>query len=320
MAITGFETYVPTITDFITHYTATNLARTAPLVLRGGSTVATMDALRDQVATEITEANQKSDAEATASQNYKDARALIYAQMGEFRRLAAYLLVGKEYMGKLLPLPKITRDDGELFRVADSIGYVWGLANADTSVPSGSRPLILTSGVALVGFEAGVGDLRGAQSGISTASNVAATAREVRDRTCADVRRVLKEYRAAILALYPPDSVEVKTLPKLFAQVKAAPDAPKLKVDYVAGESGASLSWSIVPDVSLARFFVMVCPGARYGDKHATRLADLDDEQRAYQTAQGVIAAGATVWFKVFAVDDDGNQTGSTAVRVVRAA
>lgn len=320
MAIKGFETYVPTMNEFIASWNAVNASQGTPLTLSDGNSVSTFTTLKNVVGDAISMASFQSNAEATSSAAYRDARAPIYDRMGEFRRFANYLLSGRDYASRILPLPRITSDDGDFFRVADSLTYAWTMANADASLPATSVPLVLADGTTLAGFQISVLTLRGLQGEISVSAQSAATARKSRDTFCATAVGVMKRYRAAILALYAPDSVEVATLPKLFARTKPAPDAPKLKVEYVAGASKALLLYDIVSDPSLARFYVMISPGARYNARTATRIADLDELVRSYETAEGTLAPGATVWFKVIAVDDDGIEAGSNAVKVTRAA
>lgn len=128
----------------------------------------------------------------------------------------------------------------------------------------------------------------------------------------------MKFYAKAIRTFYAPTSEEVRSLPQLWAQNEVDPDAPKLKVEYTAGNSSAPLMWSQVVDPDVVRVVVNIAPGAHYLEKNARRLADLAPAVTVYDLPKGTLATGSTNWVKVVLVDDGGNETGSNTVKIVR--
>jgi hypothetical protein len=211
MPLSGIESYPPTMQEFIAHWTTVNAAQPQPLVLIDGTTAATLATMRDEVMDKISAANQAVEAHNTARATYQAQRARVYSFMDMFRRASAYRLAGKPYASRVPVLPRVVKDDADMFKAGDEILYVWGQANADG--PTGTEPLLLQDGTTLADFNLNSSQLRHLQGLQANAEGAADTARAKRDELLPQVKTLLLDYRKAILSLFARDSVAVQTLP-----------------------------------------------------------------------------------------------------------
>ena len=310
------KSYPPTLALFLGHWQITNDARSAPLVLKNGETIATMNQMRDDILAAISAANTGGQNVKTVSLDRKDERAALRLRMSQFRRAADYYLTGKNYASKIAALPHKEAADKEYTDAADTMIYAWTKANAEAVVPGG---LVLDGGYTLTDFGDEIEELRNQplQSVIATLG--ASGVRDDRDDLLLPARRLMKLYMSAIRTFYPPDSDEVRTLPRLWEEHEEDPDAPKARVEYTPGASTARVLWSLRPDPDINNLWVNIAPGARYLSKNARRLADLDPSVTVYDLPDGTITPGSTNWVKVVAVDADGGEAASNAVKIERA-
>lgn len=315
MPLSTIESYPPTMQEFIAHWTTVNAGQSTPLVLTDDTTVEILTSKRGSLIALITAANQSVEAQNTARAEYQALRAIVYEQMDMFRRAAAYLLAGKPFASRVPTLPKTSKADADLFKAGDDVVYVWGQANIDGG--GANPPLVLQNGANLAGFTNKLAQLRTLQAAQTTAENAANTARAEREAQLPIIKAILLDYRKAILALFPKNSVTVQTLPAVTPAKTQKVGAVKLEVEYVAGESSAALKWSAA-DAVTERLSVQMCAGPRWKSDDAQIIGDLAPTERQFVTPSGTIAPGGTYWFKIVAISATGNQASSNAVKVQR--
>lgn len=310
----SFLSYPPTLAEFIAHWNALNASRGTPFELRDGSTVATMIAKRDAIEAAISTVNAKAASQKDVSLDRAAFRAAFRARMDEFRRAANYYLADKVYRNNLKPLPPVSASDAAYLDVADALLFVWKKAQAD------NIQIVLSGEYLIERFEIEIGQLQNQPLQGSNATLSTATERDERDDLLRPARELMKEYGAAIRAIYPPDSPTVRTLPRLWERDTPDPDAPKLRVEYTPGSSSARAKWEPIADPTVTKIYVKIAPGARYTEKNARRLAELAPNVVSYDLPEGTIAPGSTNWLKIFALDANGSETGSNTVKIERAA
>lgn len=316
MALTfSYSSYPPTMALFIAHWGITNAARPAPLVLKGGETVADMTTMRDGIETAISTVNLNVQTSKLASSDRKTQRAALRNRMMQFRKAADYWLEGLPYLKDVAALPNPNDSDTAYLHVADTMIFAWQKANTDGVVPDGLK---LEGAYDLNFFRADVEALQSQPLGESNVILTTSGTRDSRDDLLLPARTLLKRYATAIRALYAPESVEVRTLPALWEKNEPNPDAPKLKVEYVAGSSTARASWNPIIDPTITRLYLNIAPGARYLEKNARRLFELTPDVTSSQLPQGTITPGSTNWVRLVAVDEDGKEVGSNSVKVAR--
>ena len=213
MPLSSLASYISTMQEFITHWTAVNvdLGAGGPLVLNGPYAVADLTASRTALQTKIT-AVQAAENSAQQWANERDNRkAPLLARVRQFRAMVQGLLPNSPFVQGLLHnspflqalplLPSFKDSPGDLLKALDDMASLW--SNINTSPPDGFiGPLKLQGGYLLATFNADLTVFRAALTSLDGAMQTALIAREVRNQLLPPIKNHLVLYRQAVMGYY----------------------------------------------------------------------------------------------------------------------
>lgn len=315
---TNLDSIIPTINEFIAHWTQVNAALGAnPLTLPGPYTLAQLTTDRDNLQNLITAVTTADNSRQVAAGDRDIRRAALRERMRQFRATVNGRLAGSVYVTALPRMPTTNASQQAFLRVLDDISNLWTRINA--APPAGfTGPLTLTGGYTLATFNADITALRNAFSAVITAETAATFARRQRDAALAPVRTRLVQYRAAVTGAFTSGHPLIASLPALTPPAGATPDPVTLSGVWDATQQRAVLTWepSTAPD--LAHYSVRYHPGPRYRASEEQTITQVPPGTHTFVTNFGLVASGSVSWFKVYVVLSTGNERGSNAVKVIR--
>lgn len=327
MPITGPSSYIPTMNEFLSHWTSCNAALppAAPYLVRLPETNITVPRtnllnLRDLLTTQ----------QATVQACLTDqdlARSAIHRQKAELlvwfnqflARLDAYYQNTDFYAAR--PYAPSIGDGQENFtRPMVAVIKLWEKLNAGPAPAGVTLPLTLVTSGKLVGdFASAVSALQFAYATEQDKEQLVAIARSKRNRTQDSAYELLKAYRETLpgsaVAAFPE---LVETLPRLTPTPGHTPEAvnasaifeapDRTRVVYEASTDGLLHSYELRGNV-----------GEDYSDEDAVVIAtNLADAPREFVTTFGLNQPGARIAMKVYVILTTGNEAGGAAMLVQR--
>jgi hypothetical protein len=206
------------------HWAAAEVALGRAIVLKSGTTRADLVALHQEVS-EIATAQLVPENQRQAAALSRDTtRNAVRAVNSRFVASVRGLLQGTEFAAQLPILPTSNAMPEKQLRGARDLENIWTSINALPAgrYPSVAPPLTLlvkedgtTRTVTLANYSARIAAYATAQETVRQLDETIATLNIRRDDIIKKARKILVEYRAAIRALFPEDSEQVLTLPKL---------------------------------------------------------------------------------------------------------
>ncbi|WP_395145362.1 hypothetical protein [Armatimonas sp.] len=206
------------------HWAAAETALGRAIVLKSGTGLAQLTALHQTVSAialaQVTPENQRQAAALTRDTTRTAVRAVNSRLVTSVRGL----LPETEFVAQLPALPTSNALAEKQLRAARDLESIWTSINAlpENRYPSVKPPLTIlvkedgaTNALTLANYSARIAAYETAQSTIRQLDETLATLNLRRDDAIKKARKALTEYRAAIRALFPEDSEQVQTLPKL---------------------------------------------------------------------------------------------------------
>lgn len=320
--IGSFGDYPALIQKFLDFWRLLNEARVAAgqtqLVLNDGYSRDIL--LDDQLALNnaIGLVDAKEEARGLAAIERDLARNVAYDSLDSFRKRVASKLKRTMFEQNLPVLPNKRDGVKDFLKPFDAAAIRWGSINAATGVPNFTAPLLLSDGTTLVQFIARGADVTAKSDAVSLLEEQAGLLRASRDALLPELKRHFEDLRAAVIDEYPADSVWVRTLPKLSDRPTPTPEGVTIKVVFDAVLGGWKVTWKAPDELDVRRFSVRIAAGPRYKAEGEKVIGDLAPNVVEFLIEEGEVPAGATVWAKVFVVDETENEKGSNAVRLAR--
>jgi hypothetical protein len=318
MPFTNLDSIVPTINEFIAHWTQVNAALGAtPLTLPGPYALAGLIADRDSLQTLLTAVTTADNGRQVTAADRDIKRAALRERIRQFRATVAGRLAGSVYVSALPLLPATNASQQAFLRVLDDMSNLWARINA--APPAGfTGPLALTGGYLVATFNADVAALRAAFVATTNAESAATFARRQRDAALAPIRARLVQYRRAVTGAFASGNALIASLPALSPPAGATPDPVSLSAVWNAAQAQAVLTWQASSAPDLANYSVRYHPGPRYRAAEEQSVALLGPGVLTFATDFGLVASGSLAWFKVYVILSTGNEKGSNAVKVIR--
>lgn len=317
MPISSLASYLSTMQEFITHWTAvnTNLGPGGPLVLTGGYAVATLTSDRAALETAIIAVEPAANALGTAANNRDILKAPLKERVRQFRATGLSFLRGSQYIRRLPRLPSFFASPGDFMHTLDGMANLWTTINA--TPPAGfTPPLKLQSGYLVAAFNTDVAAMRAAFAAWDAADQTLAIARGNRDMLLPPIPPRLAQYRQAVLATYPPGHALILSLPAIRPAPGSTPRAVDLSITWDAGLGKAHLVWTASDNPNLDHYSVRSCDPPRYRAADEVVVQEVAAGTTELFTDIGLEAPGSSRMMKVYVVTHDDNEKGSTAIRV----
>lgn len=320
MPITSIGSWLPTIDEFLQHWTDVNAAL-APgeLALLGGYNRASLVADRTVVENAVTDVQQKDNATQIARGDRDVKRAAIRPRFLQFRAAVNGQLPGTKYIPALPRTPQYGDAPGKWRDAMDDMSNLWTTINANLPPVVGfTPPLFLAGGYAIATFNLDSTAMKTAFTSVENAEQAAQLSREQRDIVFAPVYQRLKQYRQAVVAAFPATSPLVASLPKLTPAPGHTPAPVNVSAAWDAGISRARITCTASDDPDLAEYELRACFGSMYKTDEEQVIANNPPGTLEFVTDEGLVASGSRVFYKVYVKLSTGNEKGSKTVSVTR--
>jgi hypothetical protein len=320
MPFSGPSSYLPTIDEFIGHWTDVDAALSAggPLELQPDAyNLVKLQADRDALATEITEIEgtiNVLEGHRTGRDNEKEAMKERLRQLGGFVKSQ---LRDSVYAGEVPALIGLTDSMGKWIIAMDDASHMWTAINA--TPPAGfAPPLLLVDGYTLATFNTDIAALKTRFTNYTQAAQDVERSIDERDSKYREIRDRLVQYRAVVPSLFAEDHPLVLSLPRLTPLPGHTPDPVVLSGVWNAGTTMGDLSWTPSSDVDLDHYEVRRSGSDPYNGNTEVMVASVLSTQTTLSTVEGLPSSGATMRYKVYVVLTTGNEAGSNAVEITR--
>lgn len=320
MPITSVGSWLPTIDEFITHWTAVN-AFLSPddFVLLDGYDLATLQLDRAAVAGALSDVQAKLNLRTIASGDRDLKRAAIRGRILQFRSAVRAQLPSSRYLASLPRLPTPSAAPGKWRDALDDMLNLWTTINANSPPVSGfTPPLILGGPYAIATFTSEKTTVDAAFTSVATTDQNLQQAREMRDSVFAPVYSKLREYRLGVVGGLPPGNPLLDSIPRLTPPAGSTPPATNLSAVWNAGTTEADLTWEALDLPSLDYWSIRAHPGPKWRNDEAETIGQVFPPGLTFSTDHGLVASGSSVLFAVFTVTTTGNERRSNVVKVIR--
>lgn len=321
MAITGPNSYVPTMNAFLVHWTNVNDSRpdNNPIELQGNFDLEGMTILTASIQTAVNNTIAADNVAAIGAGTLLDQKTALRPRMTQFRLMVQALLPGTAYSRAAPTQPSFNSSESKYVNPLEDMRGLWAIINGlGVTVPGFTPPLLLAGGYTLATFTADLEALRTAYRSAQTLTEFASLSRGTRDELFPKSRARMKEYRDVILAQYPKGSAFVNTLPALTPPPGSTPDAVDASGTWNGTLGKAVLKWDASPNPHLSGYSVRTSPGPSYRAKDESVVADLGPEINGLQTDSGLTQPGTVALFKVYVLVETGNERGSATIKIDR--
>ena len=215
---------ITTLASVERHWASAEAQLGRAIVLKSGTGRAEVAALHQEVFVIVSAQVTPENTRQAAAQTRDTARTAVRAVNSRFTATVRGLLPGTPFVAQLPSIPTSNALAEKQLRAARDLENIWTTLNA---LPPGTYPSLVlpltilvkedgtTSPVTLAHYNARITTYQTAQSTVRQLDETLATLNLRRDEAVKKARKVLTEYRAAIRALFPEDSEQVLTLPKL---------------------------------------------------------------------------------------------------------
>jgi hypothetical protein len=317
MPISSIASYLPTMQEFITHWTAVNadLGLGNSLVLTGGYAVANLTNDRATLETKIIAVEPAVNTLQAAANLRDNQKGPMRERVRQFRAFVPSFLKGSQYVRAVPLLPRFLSNPGDFMRSLDDMSSLWTTINA--APPVGFTPPLKLQGNYLVAaFNTDVTTMRADFAAWDAAFQTVAIVRGQRDMLLPPIQPRLSQYRQAVIATYPPGHALVQSLPLIRPAPGSTPHAVQLSGAWDAGIVKAHLEWTTSDNAHLDHYSVRSCDPPRYRAVDEAVVAEVAAGTTQLDTDLGLLAPGSAKIFKVYVVTEDDNEKGSNSVKI----
>ncbi len=318
MAISTIASYLPTMQEFIAHWTDVNAA-IAPtvLTLKGGYTLAAFTTDRTAIETAITGVETVDNARQIASADRDLKKAAHREKLAQYRAIVGGVLPGTPYVNTLPLLPRFSANQGIFLKAMDDMANGWSRINTDT-IPGFTPPMLLAGGYTLATFTTDLAALRTAYVASTNAEDNSQQQRSVRNALLGPARARMIQYRSAVKGVLPAGSPLLATIPAVTPPPGSTPAAVNASGVWNGGTLEADLTWTPSTNPNLDHYSVRTAPGPTYKAVNESVVAEVASNLTEFSTNAGLVAPGATALFKIYVVLTTANEKGSNTVSVTR--
>lgn len=320
MPISGNASYIPTMNDFLAHWSEVNAALPAlqPLVLKTAVARADLLALRGDLSSLMDDVQDKLNTVEIARGTLDDQKAALLARLNEFNGVMEASFNGTP-IGKARPLaPNITDSEEKFVSPMRDMKSLWVKVNAAAAPPGLTLPLLLDGGMTQAQFVTALGNLQTAYADLSEAEQNLKLSRLTRDAKQGVIYENLKLYRLAVPARLPNNQTLIDSLPDLTPAPGHTPQPVNASAVFVAPDH-AHVVYDASTDADLARYELRGNAGATFHSADAVVIAtNQPGDAREFTTGFGLTQPGAKVSLAVYVVLNTGNEAASAPMLVQR--
>lgn len=324
MPLSGPSSYVPTLDQFIAHWTLVDaeLGAGNEMMLtygppEGTDTIALagLTALRDELegAQNLVQSTLNGVELASGTVKMGKGELLPLAQ-AYGRKVRGLFPPGNPYLGMTPEMPKEGSGQETFLRPMRDVADAW--QRIETGGTTFSLP---PDGKDLQDFQEAVENLSDNWQALNTAEVDYGFELDKRNALQVRAEEILGRYRPTVESLFAPENPLVLSIPRLRPLPGHTPDAVVLTAVWDEVEGKARLSWTASTDADLASYQIRMSPAETYEADAESIIETLPGgEATEYLTAAGLPAPGAVASYKVYVILTTDNERGSDAVAVTR--
>ena len=319
MPVSSIGSYITVGNQFVNHWTSVNATLGAnPLTLPVGYAVANLTTDLTALQTAITAVTGAINSQTTAAGNRDLAKKALSPRIQQFRKGVMLYLSQTGFANSIPVTPTLTDAESRFLAPFDDMANLWATINGASGIAGFTPPLLLVGGYAVATLNTDITALRTLYRTFNNTDNQVSLIRQNRDVLLPPLKARFLQYRTAIIARFGASSAFALSLPTVTPKPGSTPPPVSLSgVWQAAGQ--ASLVFALSSDPRVVNYDVRACFGSRYvGKDEQTVESSIDPDGGHYFTTYGLAVAGASVWFKVYVVTNEGNEAGSNAVKITR--
>jgi hypothetical protein len=320
MPISGPSSFVPTLNEFIGHWTDVDLilAGAGPLVLQDGTTIAIFTGYRDQLQTFGSSIQGKLNDLQIADADVNQKGAALLGRLGEFNRKVRGSLGQSVFVGALPEIPSGTAAQGTVIQALDDMGTLWPKINAAT-IPGFTGPLLLPGAYAVATFTTELPPLKTAYATEKNAEQDVDLERKLRNAVQDKAYAAMRDYRKAVAGAFPENDPHVLNLPTLTPEAGSTPDAVTASGSFDVPLGQGKITWTPSADPNLFQYEVRRCSGVTFSTETEVVIGNISPtDPREFLTLSGLDSSGDIACFKVYVILTTGNEKGSNTVTITR--
>lgn len=322
MPITGTGSWIPTIDEFVAHWTAVNAflgGGPNEFKLFGAYTLANFQTDRTALVNQLADVEAKANLRQTAAGDRDVKRAAIRPRILQFGPTVRGALPGTRYLRSIPRTPGFTQNPGVWRQRMNDMANLWATINTNNPPITGfTPPLVLSGAYNQAAFVAEQTAMDAAFTAVDTTDQNLRNSREQRDILFRPMYERMKQYRLLVAAALPPGHALSQTIPALTPAPGSTPDPVSLSGSWNAGTDMGDLVWTASAEPDLDYYSVRYHPGPRYKAGEEQTVDSVPAGTEEFSTDFGLVAPGSVAWFKVYVVTTTGNEKGSNAVKITR--
>lgn len=323
MPVTSVGSWLPTMDEFITHWTGVNtfLGLGGPFLLTGAYGVGQFQLDRITVDASITNVENLDNTLNNARGDRDIKRAAMLDRLRQFNFGVRGQFQSTKYILSLPKLPVFTSAPGAWRRIMDDDQNLWTTINTNSPPITGfTPPFLLAGGYTVANFTTENNALDAVFTTVTNGEQNGQQARKQRDADFKPPYSRMKQYRLAVRSVLPAGHPLLLSIPLLTPAPGSTPPAANLSGVWNAGTQMADLVWAHSNVAVVDHWEVRQHSGPVYkvSEEQAVPGGNLPVGTMSFSTDFTLVAPGSQALFKVYAVTPTGNEKGSNAVKIVR--
>lgn len=320
MPITGPSSYLPTTSEFLSHWADVNTALSPgpALVLADGTARADFSDMRAGLVGERDNLETADLNVALARAALEMAKESLLGKLNLFNTMVRGTMGASVYARVLPGVPGIGEGQEAFSKPMVQAVKLWAKINA--APPDGvTPPVVLVDGTTQGAFATAVTALATLYVAVVGAEQEFAVVLQQRNDWQDVLYAAMKLYRLAVPTRFMPGSALIESLPALTPESGRTPDPVELSGAWNTVEGAAHLTATVSNDPDLQEYELRWCAGASYSTD-ADHLAGTvpAGTTPVFVTTKGLMVSGAVASFRVYVRLTSGGEAGSETVVVTR--
>ncbi len=339
MPITGPSSYLPTMDQFIAHWTAVNgtfaVGGSPPpggfptLILDGGRALSNLSSLRLSLSTQRTDVEIKLNNLEFARADAAIKRTLLQGRLGQLFANIRSFWAGTALAALVPDLPSATGAPQDFEKTLDDAVDIWSRANSNPAPAGVTLPLTLPTEPTIVNpapaaytqstLVSDTAAMKTAFTAIKTAELALAGSRSSRNTIQDQVRPFLVDYRESVPAKLPPNHFLTDTIPRYSPLPGATPEPANATGSWDVPASKAFIDFTPSPSASVVRHELRYTPGPEYDAEDESIDSSIPVGSAShFETLSGLPTPGVSASYRVYAITTEGNERASATVTIMR--
>jgi hypothetical protein len=318
LPLSTIGSYMPTMQEFIVHWTHVNSAVSPGVfTLAGGYILADFTADRAAIDAVLTDLEDVDNERQGASADRDRLKGERRDRLSQYRFTVLGLLPGTPYSRTLPLLPRFRANQAIFLKAMDDMANGWGRINTD-SIPNFTPPLLLSGGYTLADHAADLAELRAAYLASTNAHDNVRQQRSVCHALLGPAKARMLQYRNGVRGILPSGHELLTTIPAVTPPPGATPDPVHASGIWNPLTGEIDLTWTPSANPHLDHYSIRTAPGPTYKAAEESVVATVPKTETSFSTLAGLIFPGATALFRVYVVLTTMNERGSNTVSVTR--